>query len=70
MKALARSYAWWPGIDKQIEVWVKRCQLCQASWLAPPKATSTPFMGGFPVGWQSVSFCTGKVEGINMRVSC
>ncbi|XP_026529758.1 uncharacterized protein K02A2.6-like, partial [Notechis scutatus] len=22
MKALTRSYAWWPGIDKQIEAWV------------------------------------------------
>lgn len=40
MKALARSYVWWPGIDKQIEDWVKRFQICQESWPAPPKATS------------------------------
>lgn len=26
MKALARSYVWWLGIDKEIEDWVKRCQ--------------------------------------------
>ena len=29
MKALARSYVWWPGIDNDIETLVKECEPCQ-----------------------------------------
>uniref|UniRef100_A0A5S6QL73 RNA-directed DNA polymerase n=1 Tax=Trichuris muris TaxID=70415 RepID=A0A5S6QL73_TRIMR len=29
MKALARSYVWWPQLDRDIEDIVKRCNLCQ-----------------------------------------
>ena len=28
MKKVARSYAWWPGIDKDIEILVKSCDGC------------------------------------------
>ncbi|XP_032997803.1 uncharacterized protein K02A2.6-like [Lacerta agilis] len=38
MKALARSYIWWPGIDAEIEGWVKHCEPCQVSRPDPPKA--------------------------------
>ncbi|XP_026581555.1 uncharacterized protein LOC113454394, partial [Pseudonaja textilis] len=38
MKALARSYAWWPGTDKQIETWVAVCSKCQESRANPPAA--------------------------------
>ncbi|XP_026532364.1 uncharacterized protein K02A2.6-like, partial [Notechis scutatus] len=41
MKALARSYTWWPGIDKQIEAWVATCNKCQEIRAAPPKAPPT-----------------------------
>ncbi|XP_026534935.1 uncharacterized protein K02A2.6-like, partial [Notechis scutatus] len=37
-KALARSYAWWPGMDKEIEAWVALCRQCQESRLSPPAA--------------------------------
>jgi hypothetical protein len=30
MKALARSYVWWPGMDKDIENMVTACLQCQA----------------------------------------
>ena len=30
MKALARSYMWWPGLDKSIEEIVVACQDCQS----------------------------------------
>ena len=38
MKALARSYVWWPGIDKAIEAWVKGCSICQESRPEEPTA--------------------------------
>nr|XP_056704982.1 uncharacterized protein K02A2.6-like [Euleptes europaea] len=38
MKALARSYVWWPGIDAAVEEWVSRCQLCQESLPEMPRA--------------------------------
>ncbi|KFD49838.1 hypothetical protein M513_09305 [Trichuris suis] len=38
MKALARSYVWWPGIDGQIESWVANCSACQQHRNDPPKA--------------------------------
>ncbi|XP_026568106.1 uncharacterized protein K02A2.6-like [Pseudonaja textilis] len=41
MKALARSYVWWPGMDDQIAKWVSSCQPCQESRAAPPAAAPT-----------------------------
>ncbi|XP_060539046.1 uncharacterized protein K02A2.6-like [Pantherophis guttatus] len=38
MKALARSYVWWPGMDKEIEMWVSSCANCQESRAAPNSA--------------------------------
>ncbi|XP_065182448.1 uncharacterized protein K02A2.6-like [Sycon ciliatum] len=35
MKALARSYIWWPSIDDEIELKVKSCQPCQAIQKSP-----------------------------------
>lgn len=29
MKAIARTYVWWPGIDTDIENWCKCCNACQ-----------------------------------------
>ena len=29
LNALARSHAWWPGIDRQMEELVKGCDACQ-----------------------------------------
>ncbi|XP_026553619.1 uncharacterized protein K02A2.6-like, partial [Pseudonaja textilis] len=47
MKALARSYVWWPGMDAQIASWVSSCQPCQETRAAPPAAT--------PTKWESTS---------------
>lgn len=27
-KAVARSYMWWPGMDKEIDMYIKQCPLC------------------------------------------
>ncbi|KRZ00689.1 Uncharacterized protein T11_4754 [Trichinella zimbabwensis] len=38
MKALARSYVWWPKMDSEIENLVRTCELCQQSRASPPHA--------------------------------
>ncbi|CAH8614326.1 unnamed protein product [Dicrocoelium dendriticum] len=38
MKALARSYVYWPLMDKQLEEIARRCQKCADVLKAPPKA--------------------------------
>ncbi|KRX62859.1 Transposon Tf2-9 polyprotein [Trichinella sp. T9] len=38
MKALARSYFWWPKMDEDIEKTVNTCNVCQSSRAAMPKA--------------------------------
>ena len=35
MKALARSYLWWPLIDTDIESVVKECNMCQQRHKSP-----------------------------------
>ena len=35
MKALAQSYVWWPGIDKDIESCVQSCSVCQVNCNMP-----------------------------------
>uniref|UniRef100_A0A0E4C706 RNA-directed DNA polymerase n=1 Tax=Anopheles gambiae TaxID=7165 RepID=A0A0E4C706_ANOGA len=37
MKSLARSYVYWPGIDKDIEQLAKSCHECAQTVSAPPK---------------------------------
>ena len=43
MKALARSYVWWPGIDKALEEATKSCSPCQSSKNAPARAPLHPW---------------------------
>ena len=43
MKSLARSYVWWPGLDRDIENTVKSCHTCQESRPAPPQAPVHPW---------------------------
>ena len=38
MKSFARSYFWWPGMDRDIEQCVKSCTVCQTSRKDPPVA--------------------------------
>ena len=38
MKSLAHSYIWWPGMDAQVEQFVKSHLVCQESCPAPPVA--------------------------------
>ena len=43
MKNLARSYVWWPQIDKDIEIIVKTCYECQQTCHSPPVAPLHPW---------------------------
>ena len=43
MKAIARSYLWWPGLDREIEEMVHGCQSCQSVKNAPPGASLQPW---------------------------
>ena len=38
MKALARSFVWWPGMDKEIEIKVRQCSVCQLNQSKPAAA--------------------------------
>lgn len=38
MKSFVRSFMWWPGMDKDIETFVKKCTICQSSRKDPPVA--------------------------------
>ena len=40
MKALARMYVWWPGLETDIEESVRLCNECQQS--NPPTAPLNP----------------------------
>ena len=43
MKALARSFVWWPGIDKELENKVKQCDSCQKYQHLPATAPIQPW---------------------------
>ena len=43
MKALARSYLWWPGLDGDIEAQVRSCTPCQVTRQDPAEAPLIPW---------------------------
>ena len=43
MKALARSYIWWPNLDESIEDMVQDCSICQSMRNQPAKAPYHPW---------------------------
>ena len=40
MKAIARSYMWWPGLDRDLEDLAKACVDCKSTKKAPPYCSS------------------------------
>ncbi|UYV65502.1 K02A2.6-like [Cordylochernes scorpioides] len=47
LKSVARTLFWWPGLDKDIEETVRRCNCCQSHASIPPRTT--------PVNWPSTN---------------
>ena len=43
MKSLARSYIWWPGMDRDLENRVKECEACQRAHNQPPFSPLMPW---------------------------
>ena len=43
MKALARQYVWWPGLDGDVEGRVEKCVPCQDNCKSPPSAPLHPW---------------------------
>ncbi|XP_058465077.1 uncharacterized protein K02A2.6-like [Malaya genurostris] len=43
MKAIARSYVYWPSIDEDIAGYVKTCRHCAATAKSPPHAVPVPW---------------------------
>ena len=53
MKSLARTYIWWPSIDKAVEECAKACSSCQENRHSPAKAPLHPW--AWPtVPWERV----------------
>lgn len=66
MKSLARTYVWWPGLDRDIEMFVKMCQVCGVSQNTPkPILTSWPTPKN-PFERIHIDFC--KIENITILV--
>lgn len=43
MKMIARSYVWWPGIDRQVESMAASCAICVRARKAPPSVPLNPW---------------------------
>ena len=63
MKGLARSYLWWPGLDKDMEQYVAQCEACQAVRNSPAPAPLHPWL--WPTKpWRRIHIdFAGPVEG-------
>ena len=44
MKALARGYLWWPGLDKAVEKCARECSVCQSSRKEQPVVPLHPYL--------------------------
>ena len=44
MKAVSRSYFWWPGLDKDIEKMGQNCVSCRTNQKSPPKSEPHPWV--------------------------
>lgn len=42
-KSIARSYVWWPGIDDDLEKFIKGCEACATVRPSPPKTELKPW---------------------------
>ena len=67
MKGLARSYLWWPGLDKDIECLVNACTTCLSVRNAPPKAPLKTWEWPTRV-WQRLHIDYAELKGQHMLI--
>ncbi|XP_055604564.1 uncharacterized protein K02A2.6-like [Uranotaenia lowii] len=64
-KSVARSSVWWPGIDVQLEDYVRNCSVCLFNTQSPPKAKLIPWSSPRKV-WSRVHVdFAGPVKGMS-----
>ena len=67
MKEVARSFLWWPSIDREIEATVRQCHTCHQVKQAPAVSPLTPFLWpGSP--WQRIHVDYAEKDGHNFLV--
>jgi len=63
MKALARSYVWWPKLDADIESNVRACAICQRVRATPTKLLLHPWIyPKHPFQRVHIDFCEDKKQ--------
>ena len=62
LKAMARSYVWWPKIDSVIEETVRSCPQCSNNRTAPPAASLHPWTW-LSIPWQRLHVNFATYEG-------
>ena len=67
MKAICRSYVWWPNIDAEIELVVRECDVCQSVRPAPPAAPLHPWKWPSRV-WQRIHIDFAEKDSENYLV--
>ena len=63
MKSLARSYLWWPSLDKAIESVLQNCTACQSTRKQPATALLVPWKWPVQV-WQRVHMDYAEKDGV------
>lgn len=67
-KAVARSYFWWPGLDRAIEGMIRSCAVCRENSPNPPRVKSNPWPKATkPFERIHIDYC-GPINGENFLV--
>lgn len=67
-KEIIRSYFWWPNVDRDLEQFIKGCDVCRKCYSNPVRAQPKPWPATTrPMERIHVDFC-GPVEGYNFLV--
>ena len=67
MKAIARSFVWWPNLDKELDDVTKACKVCQSQRNKPATAITHPWV--YPnCPWESVHIDFAEYEGHQLLI--
>lgn len=67
-KGVARSYFWWPGLDKSIEVMINSCSVCRENRQNPRRVESIPWpKSSQPFERIHIDYC-GPINGENFLI--